>query len=101
MQSSSESIDVLRGIPRVAEVGEEEPRRPARENGRERVLPDFETDIRRWRGRQDERPVVDTDAGRVSHESDLFRGVKVTDVVRGVAGRIRYVDFARTETQRL
>src|SRR6266404_3031428 len=101
MQPSPEFIDVLRRITRIAEMSEEEPRRPPRENGRKRVLPDLKTDVRRRGGGQDVRAIINTDARRVSHESDIFRGIKVADMVRSVAGRIRDFEFARAQSQHL
>src|SRR5882762_7532787 len=97
MQSSPEFIDVLRRITRIPEMGEEEPRRPPRENGRKRVLPDLKTDVRRRRGGQDVRAIVDADTRRISHESDIFRGIKVADMVRSMAGGIRHFEFARAQ----
>src|SRR6266478_4385899 len=101
MQPSPEFIDMLRRITRIAEMSEEEPRRPPRENGRKRVLPDLKTDVRRRGGGQNIGAIVDTDARRVSHECDVFRGIKVTDMVRSMTGRIRHFEFARAQSQRL
>src|SRR5712672_1124638 len=101
MQSSPEFIDVLRRITRIAEMGEEQPRRPPRENGRKRVLPDLKTNVRRRGGGQDVGAIVDTYARCVSHESDILHAIKVADMVRSVAGRIRHFEFARAQRQRL
>src|SRR6267154_4146993 len=101
MQSSPEFIDMLRRITRIAEMSEEQTRRPPRENGRKRVLPDLKTDVRRRGGGQNVRAIVDTDARCVSHKSDVFRGIKVADVVRSMTGRIRDFEFARAQRQRL
>src|SRR5882757_713446 len=101
MQSFPEFIDMFRGITRIAEMSEEQPRRPPRENGRKRVLPDLKTDVRRRGGGQDVWTIVDADTRRISHESDIFRAIKVADMVRSMAGRIRDFEFARAQRQRL
>src|SRR5258708_37116576 len=68
---------------------------------RERILPNFETDVGRRRGRQDVRPIVDANAGGISNESDAFRCVKVADMMRGMTGRVSNLKVARAQRQRL
>src|SRR5260370_38245211 len=97
MQSSAEFIDMLRRITRIAEMGEEEPRRPPRKNGRERLLPGLQTDVRRRGGGQEVWTIVDADTRCGSHESDILRCIKVADIVRSITGPIRHVEIARAQ----
>src|SRR6266852_5806660 len=88
VQPTPKVVNMLRRLLHVAKVREKQPRRPPRENGRERILPNLEINVRRRRGRQDVRAIVDANAGGVSHEGDTCCRIKVADMMRSMTRRV-------------
>src|SRR4051794_22773555 len=92
MQAFAKAGEIFRRVFGVAEMRQEQPRGFAAENGGERFVPDFQVDVWRRGGRQDERAVVDVNATGVADESDAIGVVEVANVVRSMAGRVFDVD---------
>lgn len=60
-----------------------------------RSVPEFNGDIRRRRGRENEGMAIDGDPRGIANESNSLRDIEISDVVRSVAGRIKNLELAR------
>src|SRR5262249_8600048 len=96
----AESGQILRRIVRIAVVGEKKSRGLATQDGSEGLVPDFQIDVGRRSGRQNEGPVVDMDAPGVADESDAVGIIKIADMVAGVTRGVFDVDVVRAQWNR-
>ena len=77
------------GVFGIGEVGEEESLGMKGGDGVEGGVPEFDVDVGRGSGRENETMAADGDAGGVADESDGFSGIEEGDVMRGVARSVK------------
>ena len=84
-------LQVRTRVVHRSEMSQKQRLRRPRLDARGARRPEIEIDVRRRRGRQHV-STIDTHAGNVAHERHTAGVIKVADVVRGVARRVRHVE---------
>jgi len=101
VQPLLELRDVRGGVFGKSKVRQKQTLWLALQNPGEGGIPERQVDIRWRRGRHHVRVPFDAYPRRVAHEGDALEVLEIADVVRGVAGRVSHLDFARAERNRL